>query len=613
MKLPAALYRRLHWLNLPGAFLIALLQRTPVVRVAASAADVAFASSPVSAVLKAAATTLGALGAVHSMAGATLLVPSTPAPGSGKVGVTFPTIAFTVSGAQTAPASFTIGGSVLPGLTFKPLGSAAAGVSSGIVNGSTIQLDGTPTAAGQFTISLRAWEKTNGTGDNTTFFYTVNIAAADNTAPTISTQPTSKTVSAGGTVQFTAAASGSPTPTLQWFRGGTSIAGATTATLTISGASAADAATYTLVATNSLGSAASNAVTLTVTGIVANPPVVVSHPLSVTGAVGGAATFTVVATGSPTFQWRKNGTNIPGATTPTLTFASLVATDTASYDVLLTNAGGTTFGGPATLLVTAPLTARLSNLAVRTTLAANQLLTVGFTMSGGSKDVLIRAAGPGLGALGVPGTMADPKLALFNGSTQINANDNWAGNATVSAAMAAVGAFPFAATTSLDAALVTAIDGGRTAQVSGPAAGNVIVEVYDTVASNSPRLTNLSALNFVGTGGDLLIAGFTVAGTGSKNLLIRAVGPSLGALGVPGTLADPKLVVQTSGQVVVAENDTYAASLANVFTSVGAFGFQAGAKDAAVVVSLPPGGYTVTVSGADGGTGTAIVEVYELP
>jgi hypothetical protein len=87
----------------------------------------------------------------------------------------------------------------------------------------------------------------------------------------------------------------------------------------------------------------------------------------------------------------------------------------------------------------------------------------------------------------------------------------------------------------------------------------------------------------------------------------------LGALGVPGTLADPKLVVQTSGQVVVAENDTYAASLANVFTSVGAFGFQAGAKDAAVVVSLPPGGYTVTVSGADGGTGTAIVEVYELP
>ena len=592
MKLSSALLRRLHWLNLPGALLIALLQRTPVVRVVASAADVAVASSPVSAVLKAAATTLGALGAMHSMAGATVLVPSTPNPGSGKVGVVFPTIAYTVSGAQTPPASFTVGGNVPPGLTFKPLGSSAAGVASGIVNGSTIQLDGTPTTAGQFTISLRAWEKVNGTGDNTSFSYTINIAAADNTAPTISTQPTSRTVAAGGTVQLTAAASGSPTPTLQWFRGATAIAGATSSTLTISGATAADAATYTMVATNSLGSATSNAVTLTVTGIVVTAPVVTSHPTSVTAAVGGAAAFSVAATGSPTFQWRKNGTNIPGATSATLTFA---------------------FGGPATLLVTAPLTARLSNLAVRTTLAANQLLTVGFTMSGGTKDVLVRAAGPGLGALGVPGTMADPKLALFNGSTQINANDNWAGNTTVSTAMAAVGAFPFASANSLDAALVTGIDGGRTAQVSGPAAGNVIVEVYDTVASNSPRLTNLSALNFVGTGGDLLIAGFTVAGTGSKNLLIRAVGPSLGALGVPGTLVDPKLVLQTSAQVLVAENDTFAASLANVFTTVGAFAFQPGAKDAAIVVSLPAGGYTVTVSGADGGTGTAIVEVYELP
>ena len=169
MKLSSALLRRLHWLNLPGALLIALLQRTPVVRVVASAADVAVASSPVSAVLKAAATTLGALGAMHSMAGATVLVPSTPNPGSGKVGVVFPTIAYTVSGAQTPPASFTVGGNVPPGLTFKPLGSSAAGVASGIVNGSTIQLDGTPTTAGQFTISLRAWEKVNGTGDNTSF------------------------------------------------------------------------------------------------------------------------------------------------------------------------------------------------------------------------------------------------------------------------------------------------------------------------------------------------------------------------------------------------------------------------------------------------------------
>ncbi len=211
--------------------------------------------------------------------------------------------------------------------------------------------------------------------------------------------------------------------------------------------------------------------------------------------------------------------------------------------------------------------------------------------------------------------MADPKLALFNGAAQIDANDNWAGNAAVSAAMTTVGAFPFASAASLDAALVTTIDGGRTVQVSGPAAGNLIVEAYDAGTGNTPRLTNLSALNFVGTGGDVLIAGFTIAGTGSKNVLIRAVGPSLGALGVPGTLVDPKLELfsATNPPAKIAENDNYSASLPTIFASVGAFAFVPGAKDAALMISLPAGGYTVQVSGADGGTGSAIVEVYELP
>jgi hypothetical protein len=211
--------------------------------------------------------------------------------------------------------------------------------------------------------------------------------------------------------------------------------------------------------------------------------------------------------------------------------------------------------------------------------------------------------------------MVDPKLALFNGSTQINANDNWAGNAAVAAAGSAVGAFPFASTTSLDAALVATVDSGRTVQVSGPAAGNLIVEVYDAGTGNSPRLTNLSALNHVGTGADVLIAGFTIAGLTTKNILIRAVGPTLGRapFNIGGTLADPKLEIYNSNQAKIGENDTYAANLAPTFASVGAFALAAGSKDAAVIVSLPPGGYTVQVSGADGGTGIAIIELYELP
>jgi hypothetical protein len=110
-----------------------------------------------------------------------------------------------------------------------------------------------------------------------------------------------------------------------------------------------------------------------------------------------------------------------------------------------------------------------------------------------------------------------------------------------------------------------------------------------------------------------LIAGFTVDGTGSKNLLIRAAGPSLGALGVPGTLADPKLEIFKADGGKVAENDNFAGAVDTLARTLGGFGFVPGARDAAILVSLPAGGYTVQVSGINNGTGEAIIEVYEVP
>ncbi len=255
---------------------------------------------------------------------------------------------------------------------------------------------------------------------------------------------------------------------------------------------------------------------------------------------------------------------------------------------------------------------RLTNLSVRTTLIANQILTVGFTVQGGGKPMLIRAAGPSLTAFGVTGAMANPRLALFHGSSLAAANDDWAGEPSLASAFATVGAFPFASPASLDAALLRPIDGGHTGQVSGPAAGNVLVEVYDVAPATAPRLINLSALGRVETGGDLLIAGFTVTGSGQKNLLIRAAGPSLAPLGVAGVLADPRIHLFNSAQARIAENDNFVAAEQSVSASVGAFGFLAGARDAALTVSLPAGGYTAQVSGADGGTGHALVEIYEL-
>ena len=340
-------------------------------------------------------------------------------------------------------------------------------------------------------------------------------------------------------------------------------------------------------------------------------PAITTQPSSSTVISGGAASFSVVASGtSPlAYQWKKDGSSISGATSSTYTIASTQTTDAGSYTVVVTNSAGSVTSNPIVLTILAP---RLYSLAVRTALAANQILIVGFTMSGGAKNVLLRAAGPTLGAFGVPETMVDPKLDLYRGSTLITSNDNWGGSPSLAATFTSAGAFAYASATSLDAALVASIDGGRTAHVYGPAAGAVLVEGYDVGSGDAQRFTSLSARNRVGTGANILIAGFSLSGEGKRNLLIRAVGPTLGVFGVPSVLSDPKLEIY-QGSTKIGENDNWAATLSTTFSSVGAFGLTAGSKDAAITVSLPAGGYTVQVSGADGGVGEALVEIYELP
>jgi hypothetical protein len=168
---------------------------------------------------------------------------------------------------------------------------------------------------------------------------------------------------------------------------------------------------------------------------------------------------------------------------------------------------------------------------------------------------------------------------------------------------------------------VTLPPGGYTVQVAGngtgaAAQGVAIVEVYEADA-NPSSLMNLSCRARVGTGADILIAGFTISGAESKRILIRAVGPTLSNLGVTGTLADPKLDLIRQGAPAatanIASNDNWDATLASTFAGVGAFALTPGSRDAALVVTLAPGSYTAQVSGVGNTTGVAIVEVYELP
>jgi hypothetical protein len=206
-------------------------------------------------------------------------------------------------------------------------------------------------------------------------------------------------------------------------------------------------------------------------------------------------------------------------------------------------------------------------------------------------------------------------LNLLSGTTLIASNDNW--NASDAPAMTAAGAFPLNAGSG-DAAIVrTLAPGTYTTPVSAPAgaSGIVLIECYDGASTDtSTRLVNASARAYVGTGDDALIPGFTIAGAGTVQVLVRAVGPGLAAFGVPGTLADPQITLY-SGGTVIASNDNWgdagnASQIPTVSAQNGAFALPAGSKDAVLLVSLSAGSYSAVVSGVAGGTGTVIVELY---
>lgn len=167
-------------------------------------------------------------------------------------------------------------------------------------------------------------------------------------------------VSVGASVTLYATADGSPAPTFQWRKNGTPISGATGQTYVIASAKLSDAGSYSVVASNNLGSATSPDEVLAVqeaAGPTNVAPAISTQPAaSQTVAAGGSATFSVVAIGTPapTYQWRKNGVEIPGATSASLTLLALTSSNTAAYSVVVANVAGSVTSSDANLTVTEP-------------------------------------------------------------------------------------------------------------------------------------------------------------------------------------------------------------------------------------------------------------------
>ena len=436
-------------------------------------------------------------------------------------------------------------------------------------------------------------------------------------APKLSIVATSNlNLNVGQTATFSAVATGTGTLNYQWYLNGQIISGATSSTYTIPSVALSDSGNYTVSVTNNYGSATSNQLTLAVNQLPA-APLFSAQLVNQAVVVGGGLTLSanVTGVGPITYQWYLNGQLIAGATSSTYTVSRVRSANAGTYVVIATNAGGSS---TSTSVLTVIAQDHLVNLSARSVVGSSNL-TVGFVSSGSAaKSLLLRGVGPGLSTYGVSGVLANPLLTLYSSAgTSLTSNNAWGGSSSLSSAFTQVGAFPFAAASNDTALLQSLNTGSYTAIVSGAnsSTGAAMVEIYDADPTGaSSRLVNISARGMVGTGSSIMTSGFVITGATTETLLIRAVGPTLASYGVSGVLAQPTLTVYNAAGVSVASNTVWGggSALSSAMTQVGAFTLPTTSADSAVLVTLPAGAYTVQVSGVNGATGNALVEIYEV-
>ncbi len=500
--------------------------------------------------------------------------------------------------------------------TGSPTGYAASPLPAGLVrNATTGVISGTPTTAGTTSVVLGATNVT-GTG-NATLIITV---AAATVTPTITNSSLNETGTVGTPFSFAIIASGLPTSyTASSLPAGLSLASATGV---ITGTpSAAGTTSVQLGAVNATGTGTA---TLTITVSAAGvAPVITNSPLTIAATVGVPFNFAITATGLPTSY---SATPLPAGLSIATSTGVISGTPTVAATTWVTlnaiNATGTGTVQLKVMVDAAPIS-RIVNFSVSG--PGDQTLVMGFVVSGDGKNLLARGIGPGLAAHGVTNVLIDPMLTLFESNQSVAMNDNWeisssgaAQGPAIIAASLQVGAFPLPAGSKDSALIVTVNHGAHTTGLLRPnsTTGVALTEIYDTDILNGAHLTNVSARMQVTTGENVLIAGFVIAGNKPSTVVIRGVGPALTPFGVAGVLNDPQITVY-SGQTWIASNDNWetgtstAGQLSAAFTQVGAFALPAASKDAALLVTLQPGAYTVIVSGVGETTGVALIEIYD--
>lgn len=348
--------------------------------------------------------------------------------------------------------------------------------------------------------------------------------------------------------------------------------------------------------------------------------------------VAGRVAYLQVAIGTTNaaaYEWLHDGAPIAGATGALLRFPCVRPSDAGTYQVRVTIDGQVFTSEPAILTVT-PSTARLINFSGRSRVSADAPQIIGIvTRSPTPRPIFLRAVGRGLRRLGVNTPLGDPTLTLHEhtgGGTRIIAADRGHGDSPDAADTAVrVGAFPLLpdsvdilAHHPLGSAVLPSLRTGAFTAVTTADegdAGIALGEFYDVEsADESAWLRNASLRGYTGPGEDVLTMGFVIAGNGPLQLLLRGIGPTLADQGVTNPIADPRLTVIDARdfQPPLLTNDDWSADpeIAAAARHVGAFALPPDSRDAALLITLEPGVYTIQLAGAGESSGQALAEIY---
>jgi hypothetical protein len=240
-------------------------------------------------------------------------------------------------------------------------------------------------------------------------------------------------------------------------------------------------------------------------------------------------------------------------------------------------------------------------------------LIAGLILSGSEqKKIIVRGIGPSLGSSGVPGPLADPTLELYDAAGQLLAtNDDW--RSSQESEIQSSGVAP---TNNLESAIIATIaPGNYTAVLRGKGSGSGVglVDAYDLAQGSSSHLANVSTRGYVGTGDNVMIGGFIVGDRGGgTTVVVRAIGPSLAAAGIPDAMTDTYLELRNPNGSLIDFND-------NWMSAFGAGEIRTAHlaptddRESALYKNLAPGNYTAIVRGKTASiAGVAVVEVYDL-